>query len=220
MEYVCKIIEINQITHNVKSFKIEKPENYEFKPGQATLVSINQQDYKKEKRPFTFTSLKQDNYLEFTIKIYPEHNGVTKKINTLKKGEELIIQQPFGAINYKGQGIFIAGGAGITPFIAILRQLKKEDKMQNNKLFFSNKTSKDIILENELKEILNQNLILTLTQENNPNYENKQINKEFLKGKITDFKQNFYVCGPPKFNEDITNSLKELGANPNELVFE
>jgi ferredoxin-NADP reductase len=40
----------------------------------------------------------------------------------------------FGAIEYKGEGVFIAGGAGVTPFIAILRQLQAENKIANNKL--------------------------------------------------------------------------------------
>jgi predicted ferric reductase len=35
----------------------------------------------------------------------------------------------FGAIEYKGEGVFIAGGAGVTPFIAILRQLQADDKL-------------------------------------------------------------------------------------------
>jgi predicted ferric reductase len=36
----------------------------------------------------------------------------------------------WGAIEYKGEGVFIAGGAGVTLFIAILRQLQAENKTQ------------------------------------------------------------------------------------------
>ena len=41
MDHIVNILEINDVTHNVKSFKIEKPANYIFTPGQATDVSIN-----------------------------------------------------------------------------------------------------------------------------------------------------------------------------------
>jgi predicted ferric reductase len=44
-----------------------------------------------------------------------------KRIRKLKHGDELIIRDVWGAIEYKGEGVFIAGGAGVTPFIAILR---------------------------------------------------------------------------------------------------
>jgi ferredoxin-NADP reductase len=50
-----------------------------------------------------------------------------------------------GAIEYKGEGVFIAGGAGVTPFIAILRQLQAENKTTTN--YFTNKTANDIILK-------------------------------------------------------------------------
>jgi predicted ferric reductase len=60
------------------------------------------------------------------IKIYLDHEGVTNKLGSLNAGAELILHDVFGAIQYKGPGVFIAAGAGITPFIAILRSLFKE----------------------------------------------------------------------------------------------
>src|SRR5688572_6994969 len=150
MEHIIKIKAIEQVTHDVKRFQCKKPEGYSFAPGQATEVSIKKKGWEEERRPFTFTSLNEFPDLEFTIKIYSDHPGVTNELNTLQTGDELIIGDVWGAIEYKGLGYFIAGGAGITPFIAILRQLKKENKLEGNKLFFSNKTNQDIILEKEL----------------------------------------------------------------------
>ena len=60
MEHIVKILAIHQVTHNVKSFKIEKPAGYVFTPGQATDVSINKQGWENELRPFTFTCLNED----------------------------------------------------------------------------------------------------------------------------------------------------------------
>jgi ferredoxin-NADP reductase len=221
MRYIAKILKIEPVTYNVKRFILEKPKNFKFIPGQATDVSINLPKWKEEKRPFTFTSLNDDLILEFTIKSYPEHNGVTKKLHELSPGDELIIEDPFGTINYKGTGVFIAGGAGITPFIAILRQLRKENKLKRNKLIFSNKTSRDIILEKEFKDMFpKEDLILTLTEEKNSNYEFGMINKEFLKKYVNNFHQFFYICGPPGFVASIKEELKSLGASKDILVIE
>ncbi|WP_332911526.1 FAD-binding oxidoreductase [Algoriphagus boritolerans] len=123
-----KILDIQRLTHDVKQFKVERPNGYEFVPGQATEVAIRKKGWEAEKRPFTFTSLPNDPQLEFVIKSYPDHNGVTKAIDDLKVGEELIVDEPWGAIQYKGTGVFIAGGAGITPFIAIFKDLQKKGK--------------------------------------------------------------------------------------------
>lgn len=219
-EHIVKIIATKNVTHNVRSFRIEKPAGYTFEPGQATEVSINKEKWKEERRPFTFTSLNEWPYLEFTIKMYSDHQGVTNELRTLKTGDELIIRDVWGAIAYKGEGYFIAGGAGITPFIAILRQLKKDNKAGNNKLYFSNKTSADIILHDELSEILGNNAHYIITDEKDKHGGKKYINKDFLTAEIKDFKKPFYICGPDKMISDINNILVELGASPEAVIFE
>jgi hypothetical protein len=218
--HIVKIISVEPVTHDVKRFTIQKPEGFEFIPGQATEVSINTPDLKNEKQPFTFTNLKENENLEFTIKIYDSHNGVTKELAKLKHGDELIIRDVWGAIEYKGEGVYIAGGAGVTPFIAILRQLQADDKIANNKLIFTNKSEKDIILKKEFNEMLGLNFINTLTVEKKEGYENSRIDFNFLKDKINNFKQHFYVCGPPKFVKAISEALTQLGAKTDAVVFE
>ena len=220
MEKIVKILSIRDVTHDVRSYQIEKPDDYKFEPGQATEISINKDSWKDERRPFTFTSLNEWPFLEFTIKSYHDHEGVTNELSKLKAGDELILRDVWGAISYKGQGYFIAGGAGITPFIAILRQLHKEGTIKGNQLYFSNKTSRDIILKEEFDGILGANAHYIVTREDNPAYVKGPINKEFLLREIKDFSKPFYVCGPDKMVADINRLLTELGANPETIVFE
>lgn len=218
--HIVKIIAIEPVTHDVIRFTVQKPDGYKFTPGQATEVSINTPALKNEKEPFTFTSLNENDHLEFTIKIYDSRNGVTDELEKLKQGDELIIRDAWGAITYKGEGVFIAGGAGVTPFIAILRQLDAENKIANNKLIFSNKTESDIILKKEFDELLGKNFITTLTDEKKDGYENGRIDIAFLKEEIDNFKQHFYVCGPPAFVAAISKALTSLGAKPDTVVLE
>lgn len=220
MEAIVKILSIKRVTHNVKSYRIEKPDGYVFEPGQATDVAINKEKWKSEMRPFTFTSLNEWPYLEFTIKSYRDHDGVTNALDSLVAGDELIIHDVWGAIAYKGEGYFIAGGAGITPFIAILRQLHKENKTGNNQLFFSNKTADDIILHHEFNDILGNNAHYILTDEETSPYEKGYINEAFLKERVNDFSKPFYICGPDKMVEELSNILLSLGAKPSSVVFE
>lgn len=222
MSYTVKIKNIEQVTHDVKRFRFEKPEGFEFTPGQATEVSINKDGWKDKKRPFTFTSLNDDPDLEFTIKIYEDHNGVTEQIGKLNEGDEFIIDDPWGTIQYKGPGVFIAGGAGVTPFIAIFRDRYRKGEIDGNKLIFSNKTERDIILEDEFEKILGDNFINVITDEPTDEYIYLEgfIDKEFLKSQITDFDQPFYICGPMPFNTAMMDYLEELGADPDALVFE
>ncbi len=218
--HIVKILATEWVTHNVRRFTLEKPEGYIYNPGQATEISINTPDLREEKRPFTFTSLNEKPYLEFTIKIYTDHDGITNKLGKVMPGDELIIRDIWGTITYRGPGTFIAGGAGVTPFIAIFRQLLKDNQLKGNSLIFSNRTSKDIILNEEFTLMLGNNFIKTITEEKTPEYENRIIDSTFLKEKIKDFNQPFYLCGPKQFMKDILKALRDLGAYPDVLVFE
>ena len=79
MDRKVKILEIESETHDVKRLLVEKPEGYNFSPGQATMVSVNKTGWGDMFRPFTFTSMNEDPSIEFIIKTYPEHNGSQKR---------------------------------------------------------------------------------------------------------------------------------------------
>ncbi len=220
MEHIVKILSVHKVTHDVKSFRLAKPAGFQFVPGQATEVSVNKKGWENEKRPFTFTSLNEWPELEFTIKRYEDHHGVTNEIHTLIAGDELMIRDVWGTIQYKGEGYFIAGGAGITPFIAILRQLKKDGNIKDNKLYFSNKTVADIILHNELDVILGKNVHYIITKENNSSFPKTHIDKNFLSKEIKDFSKPFYICGPDAMVNELKKILADLGADAESVVFE
>ncbi len=219
-EHIVKILAIETVTHDVKRFRVEKPKGYEFIPGHATEVSINTPALKDEKRPFTFTSLTSDQYLEFTIKIYPSHKGITSELGKLKPGAELIIRDVWGAINYKGKGVFIAGGAGVTPFISIFRDLNTKNEVSGNILVFANKTKADIILESEFKELLGNSFINILSDEEVKGYAHGMIDEDFLKANINDFGTKFYICGPPPMMDAVLKQLANLGAADNSITLE
>jgi ferredoxin-NADP reductase len=102
-----------------------------------------------------------------------------------------------------------------------MRQLKADGRIAGNRLFFSNKTAEDVIIEDELREIFPQeNLVLVLSRDDQPDYYAGRIDADFLKNHVDDFQQNFYVCGPKSMNKDVKSILADLGAAPQSLVFE
>ena len=220
MSYTIKVQQIEHINHNVIRMVTDKPANYSFKPGQATNLAINKEGLASKKRPFTFTSLPEDETLEFIIKIYPSHNGVTAQIEKLVVGDELIIEAAWGAITYKGEGAFIAGGAGITPFIAILRDLSRKGALEGHKLFFSVNKKKDILLEHNLEVWMADNLHLTLSDEDCDAYDYGYIDTSFLKSKDLNPTNPVYLCGPPDMMDAVKASLYELGVSKSLIVTE
>ncbi len=213
-----KILKTHYITHNVKRFVLEKPSNFEYSPGQSAYISIGLPGWEDQKRPFTFSSLQHWDYLEFIIKIYEDHKGVTAQLGKLNTGDELLLHDIFGTIQYKGPGIFIAGGTGITPFIAIFRALFESGNLRNLALLYSNKTKDDIILHDELTKMLGPAYRNVFTQEGVIGFRERRIDRKFLIETIGDFSSRFYVCGPEIFTAEICDALISLGANPEYLI--
>lgn len=218
--YKVNIGFIYKITPDVLRIVTNKPDGFDFTPGKATELAINKIGWEKQKRPFTMTSLPNGDKLEFIIKTYLNREGVTNEMLDLKQNDELLVGDVFGAIDYKGEGVFIAGGAGVTPFIAILRQLKANKEIGHNKLIFANKTKADIILEQEFNDLLGDSFINILSDEHQEGYAFGRITEDFLKENIQNLKQHFYLCEPPPMITAIEAMLLDLGIDKKLIIKE
>ncbi len=217
-----KILDIADLTHNVRRYTLEKPAGFTFAPGQATDVSLDEDRWRDNQHPFTFTALPDAPTLEFTIKSYfaTGGDGLTERLYGYKPGQSLIIREPWGTITYKGPGVFIAGGAGVTPFIAILRDLHHQRKMDGHTLIVSNRTEADIILREELEAFRGLETIWTVTDDAASSLLHERIDEAFLKAHLKDFARNFYLCGPDDMVKQLRGTLKELGASVENVTWE
>ena len=217
---IVKVLKTDFVTHNVKRFVVQKPAGYRFVSGQATDISINKPELENELRPFTYKIINESENLEFIIKIYKDHGGITEKLLKIDSGDELIIHEVFGTISYKGQGLFIAGGAGITPFISIFRQLKLENKLGDNTLLFANRTERDVILGNELKKMLGENYVDILENPETLGAKGRLIDYELLKQYLSNKFKFYYICGPEKFTNTMKQNLIGLGVEKSQIIIE
>ena len=222
MLHSVKIIGIDDVTHNVRRYTLEKPPGFSFEPGQATDVSLDEDGWREKKHPFTFTALADAPALEFTIKSYfnTGGDGVTERLYGYKPGRHLLIRDVWGTITYKGAGTFIAGGSGVTPFIAILRDLHHRRKLEGHTLIVSNRTEADIILREEFESMRGLEVIWTVTADAESSLLHERIDSAFLKRHITNWDQNFYLCGPDDMVKELRGTLKDLGASVDNVTWE
>ena len=220
MNHATTLLMKEFVTHDVLRFILFRPEGFTFEPGQGVDLAIDADGWREQSRPFTPTSSTLAGVLEFTIKIYPEHAGMTRELAGLQPGAALTISDPWGTISYHGPGVFIAGGAGITPFLAIMRYLRDEGRLPGHGLIFANKTVADVICEQELRAAFGAQAHFLVDRDASPGFEAGYVDEELLKRRIEDWNQHFYVCGPPPFNDAVMQTLRRLGAQPDALVFE
>lgn len=220
MEHSVELLHTRFLTHDVRQYVVTRPESMEFRPGQGVELALDREGWRTEGRPFTPTSVPSDPVLEFTIKAYPDHDGVTEQLDELEPGSTLLMSDPFGTIEWQGPGTFLAGGAGVTPFLAILRDRFNAGELGDSELYFSNSTPRDIICERELRELLGDRVHFSCTRESAPGYDDRRFDRAFLEEEIDDFSRTFYVCGPPTFVKSVTTDLEALGADPERIVTE
>ncbi|MDB4265324.1 flavodoxin reductase [bacterium] len=223
MSHEVKILETEMLNHNVKRFVTTKPASYEYVAGQATAVTLLRDGLESEPRPFTFTSLPEDRHLEFMIKLYYDRDGVTDELSSVGEGERFEIGEPDGAITYAGPGTFIAGGAGLTPFIPILRDLRAKDELAGNQLWFFNSHPRDIFLESELRETFGKGddlRLLVTDHEGDTSYEEAELDEAFCQNNLETDDGRFYICGPPEMTESAIELLQDMGIDDERIIAE
>lgn len=220
MSHTVTIQDVQQLAPDVKQFRTEKPVNFQIVPGQATYLSVDKPDLRNEKRPFSFTSLDPEHYLEFIVRIHPEHDEVTKELDKLNASDRLIMQDTWQAIQYKGPGLFLAYGIGITAFIAMFRRLREDDELEGHHLVYAGSTGKDLVLTEELAAMFGPDYAEVLAGSENDDTASGPIDKNFIEEHMGDVSGEFYICGPPEFVDNVQGHVKELGAEPVTLVYE
>ena len=211
MTYSVKLLKKDKLTHDVIGLTLERPVNYAFSPGQFLDLTLEQPGKPGEKAPFSFTGLNSDPHLHVALKIHPDTDDINAHIKRLDEGVMVQISDPKNEVVYRGPGVFIAGGTGITPFMAIFRQLDKDGELDGNLLLFANKRGEDICFEGELHHMFGTDVISILAFEDRPRNAAGQIDVGFINKHVKDLDQPFYVCGPEPFVSSVADVLKEVG---------
>ncbi|MFP4654553.1 MAG: ferredoxin--NADP reductase [Methanohalobium sp.] len=217
MEFSEPITKIMQQTPDVKSFRFNRPESFDYKAGQYILVTIPVGE-EMVRKPFTLSSSPTEkDHLEFTKKLTGhEYSNVLDSTDT---GDILKIDGPYGKMTFEGEYDKIAllsGGIGVTPMISICKYCTdlKLDTMVT--LVSSNKTEEDIVFRDELENLENQNkylkVVFTLTRASSEWQGCREyICENLITREIPDFKDYlYYLCGPPGMVKSVESMLENL----------
>ncbi len=99
----------------------------------------------------------------------------------------------------------------------MIRNLKRNNDIADHRLIYANRNSNDIIIKEELENTLGTNFINILSEESDTAHNFGRINGKYLKKRIVDFDQYFYLCGPDASSDSIKNNLIILGAKENKI---
>ncbi|MBN2880812.1 2Fe-2S iron-sulfur cluster binding domain-containing protein [Candidatus Woesearchaeota archaeon] len=230
-EFVAKIVEQWNETHNVKSFVLAVS-NFSFKSGQH--ISVGFKDGRKingkDKIPLSISNPPTDK--DKIIITFKEVGLFTSELAKCKIGDELIISKPFGntfIVDDKTADDFIilSGGTGITPFMSGIRFLLAKNMKNNVILFDGNLTENDIIFRDELGRINNErdnvkivHVLSNATSECGIG-EKGFITKDLILKYANDLsKYKWMICGPPVMIKAMQSVLIELNIPKEKILVE
>lgn len=209
---------IEPVTHDTYWLRFDRPDGFEFEPGQAVDLAFQKEGIKQEERAFTMVSDPAAETVEFVIKSYPDHDGVTEVLPELSEGVRATSEEPFGAIKDHGPGVFLAAGAGITPFIAILDKHAREGVTCDH-LIFANKADRDIILKDKWDKMSGVKSVYVVEDEATDHVQGR-IDKDLLTAEVEGLDQPFYICGPGGFVDACRDALRDMGVKDNHIITE
>lgn len=219
MTHHLTLKQIEPVTHDTYHLVFDRPEGFDYSPGQGVELHVLKDGWKDKGRPFTPVTLPDEPTLEFIIKSYPDHHGVTEQIGKLEPGDKMEMKGPFGAISDQGPGVFIAGGAGVTPMIAVLRkQLQDHGSLEGSTLVFANKTESDIIWRDKF-EAMKGLTTAFVVDEPGASVPQQRLDRDYLR-QFVNSDSRCYLCGPPPMMKAIRAALRDLGVSEDRIIEE
>lgn len=196
-----------------------------FRAGQYVSVNLKIGDTLTT-RPYTISSNPKDALLKenssYTLTIKKTESGFASNyiLDNWKKGEKVNISGPLGEFYYEGlrdskNVIALAGGSGITPFISMASAIADGIEDFNLTILYGSKTSKQILLKEELDEIVNASkgkvkVIHVLSNEENSSYENGFITADLIKKYAPNGDYSIYMCGPKAMYDFLEKEIAKL----------
>ena len=211
-----RVTNVEHYTDTLFKFQLTKPEGFEFKAGQFTMIGLDD----TPKRAYSLTSGPQDNFIEFySIKV-PD-GALTSKLKNIQVNDFVnVSDRPVGNLVVEnldwGTDLYLlATGTGIAPFISMLCDDYTYQRFQNIHVYWSVREKEEIESFHSFLNELNIEYTPIVTRDEDWKGESDRITTLIKEGKIlkdaTPETHKVMICGNMDFNVEIRDMLKERG---------
>jgi ring-1,2-phenylacetyl-CoA epoxidase subunit PaaE len=226
------IVAVKRETDEAISVTLALPENareaFRFKPGQNLIVR-GTFDGEELRRNYSICSGPGDPQLRIAIKRIADGRFSIWANETLKAGDTLDVMPPQGRfVVPTGDGsprhlVAFAAGAGITPIIAMIKQVLTSEPHATYTLVYGNRSPETILFREELEDLKDHylgrfNLLHVLSR-------NEESSAPLFEGRITAEKvkalsarlfrpeetAHVFLCGPGSMIKDARTALFDVG---------
>lgn len=216
---IAKVINITKETSDSVRIRFGLDMVPLFKAGTYLTIELNIDGSRVSRAYSVITSpLKayKDKYVEIIVKDYP-HGFVSSYLNhSLKVNDAVILEIGLGQFGYERirdnpHLVAIAGGAGITPFIAMAHDIIDKNLSLDLTIIYGSDNPKEIIAYDELESLRRDNIKIIYVISGNYPYDGEKgfINKDIIK-KYAPNNATYYFSGPRVMYDHLLDEFKQL----------
>ena len=214
-------------TPRIRTIELDAPGWPGHLPGQHVDVRLTADDGYQAQRSYSIATPADGSRLAITVERIEEGEVSPYLASELRPGDKLELRGPIGGFfvwepSRGGPLLLAAGGSGIVPLMAMLRDRVAMRSWVSVRLLVSSRSWDDVIYRSELEEIgrdeMGIEIIYALTRSQPPDWlgYDRRVDREMLAEVAwpTTDRPLCYVCGPTGFVETVASALVELGHAP------
>jgi len=187
-----------------------------WKPGEHGIFKLpNNEVEGKNYRAFSVASVAEEGIMMLGMRTGKEISSFKKNLISMKKGDKVAIRGPFGWFKVQDTSspiVMVAGGVGITPIRALLKQLEKDTARPVELLYAS---TDYYLFDDEIQAIVSGNKKITLhkTQSN-------EETSTTLATLVSKYKGDayYFVSGSQGFIGAIKKQITETGVKGKRVI--
>ena len=225
---ISTVTAIRAETPEVSSFTLKLPSWRAHRAGQHYDVRLTALDGYQAQRSYSIASPpSRTGEVDLTIEKIADGEVSPYFHDTLQVGDRVEVRGPIGGYfvwepALGGPLLLVAGGSGVVPLMAMLRERAAADAKPPAVLLHSSRTFEDVIYRDELATLADGDaglrVIQTLTRSQPPGWTgyDRRIDRPMLAEAIAAAGASplVYICGPTLLVEAAANGLVELGVPP------
>ena len=226
-----QVTAVRRLCPSITEIELEPPASRRFaqRPGQFCYFRFLSPVCGRAEHPFTISSAPGDSKLSIIVKDLGDY---TAKLTHLQIGAKALVDGPYGVFSprpAKQPLLFLAGGIGITPLLAILRDYRENPPDRNVRLIWSVHDPEELVVLEELQQMQAQcaffQLDVRVTGGINPvsGKQDSRLDKPTLEQCLSSLGKEevaVYLCGPESFRRGTITRLRSLGVPASRIHFE
>ncbi|WP_448693991.1 benzoate 1,2-dioxygenase electron transfer component BenC [Pseudomonas rhizophila] len=194
-----------------------------FLPGQYVNIAV---PGGQQTRSYSFSSRPGDTQASFLIKQVP--GGLMSSwLTGASVGEQVSMTGPLGSFYLRAVTrplLFLAGGTGLAPFLAMLEVLAEKGETQQICLIYGVTRDQDLVMVDALKgfsdRLHNFSFVTCVADPATAHSRQGYVTQHMSSGALNDGDVDVYLCGPPPMVDAVRKYFTEQGVTPASFHYE